>query len=65
MAGDRHTAAEQLELITDSNERARREAENGVRQYAFALDIIRTHVHDPERPFGSGRVSSSGCTRRC
>jgi Fic family protein len=22
-----------------------------VRQYAVALDIIRTHVHDPERPF--------------
>jgi Fic family protein len=51
MAGDRHTAAEQLELITDKKERDRREAENGVRQYAIALEIIRTHVHDTDRPF--------------
>ena len=51
MAGDRHSVAEQLDLITNSQERARREAENGVRQYAVALDVIRTHVHDLERPF--------------
>jgi Fic family protein len=51
MAGDRHSVAEQLELIKDPDERTRREAENGVRQYAVALDIIRAHVHDPERPF--------------
>jgi hypothetical protein len=40
MAGDRHSVAEQLDLITDPQERARREAENGVRQYAVALDVI-------------------------
>ena len=51
MAGDRHSVAEQLDLITDPQERARREAENGVRQYAVALDVIRTHVHDADRPF--------------
>jgi Fic family protein len=51
MAGDRHTAAEQLELITDPDEKNRRETENGVRQYAVALEIIRTHVRDAERPF--------------
>jgi len=51
MAGDRHTAAEQFDLITDPQEKARREAENGVRQYAVALDVIRTHVHDADRPF--------------
>ena len=51
MAGDRHSVAEQLDLITDPQKRARREAENGVRQYAVALDVIRTHVHDADRPF--------------
>jgi len=51
MAGDRHSVAEQLDLITDPEARARREAENGARQYRIALDIIRTHVHDAERPF--------------
>lgn len=51
MAGDRHSVAEQLELIKDPDERTQREAENGVRQYAVALDIIRAHVHDAERPF--------------
>ena len=60
MAGDRHTAAEQLELITDAQEKSRREAENGVRQYAVALDIIRTHVHDADRPF---RLRSSTVLR--
>ena len=60
MAGDRHTAAEQLELITDAQEKTRREAENGVRQYAVALDIIRTHVHDADRPF---RLRSSTVLR--
>jgi hypothetical protein len=51
MSGDRHSVAEQLDLITDPEDRARREAENGVRQYAIALDVIRTHVHDADRPF--------------
>jgi Fic family protein len=51
MAGDRHSVAESLELITDTQEKARREAENGVRQYLVALDIIRNHVKDAERPF--------------
>ena len=51
MAGDRHSVAEQLNLITDAQERTRREAENGVRQHAIALDVIRTHVHDADRPF--------------
>jgi Fic family protein len=51
MAGDRHSIAEQPERITDPLEIARREAENGVRQFRLALDIIRTHVKDRERPF--------------
>ncbi len=51
MSGDRHSQTEQPELITDEQERARREAENGIRQFNLALDIIRTHVKDAERPF--------------
>ncbi|MCJ2036728.1 Fic family protein [Methylobacterium sp. J-068] len=48
---DRHSVAETPELITDEVEKARREAENGVRQYQVALEMIRGHIHDPERPF--------------
>lgn len=51
MSGDRHSQTEQPELITDEQERARREAENGIRQFNLALDIIRTHVKDADRPF--------------
>lgn len=51
MPEDRHSVAGQLELITDPQERARREAENGIRQFNVAIEIIRQHVRDPERPF--------------
>jgi len=49
--GDRHSVAHLLELITDEDAKARREAENGVRQFNLAVDIIRDHVKDEERPF--------------
>jgi cytochrome c len=49
--GDRHSVAEVLELIDDPDEKARQEAENGVRQFNLALAIIRDHVQDAERPF--------------
>lgn len=48
---DRHSVAQQLELITDPDEKARREAANGIRQFNLAMDIVRTHVKDAERPF--------------
>lgn len=48
---DRHTSAQQPELITDPDELARREAENGLRQTAFALETVRSFVKDKERPF--------------
>jgi Fic family protein len=48
---DRHSVAEQLDLITDPLEKAEREAENGVRQYTMALAIVRSHVKDADRPF--------------
>ncbi len=34
---DRHSVAQQLELITDPDEKARREAENGIRQFNLAI----------------------------
>lgn len=51
MSGDRHSIAETALVITDPDEIARREAENGIRQFDLALEIIRTHVKDSERPF--------------
>lgn len=51
MSGDRHSQAEPVELIKDPDEKARREAENGVRQFNAALDVIRTFLENPERPF--------------
>ena len=48
---DRHSIAQQLELITDPDAKARREAANGIRQFNLALDTIRTHVKDADRPF--------------
>jgi len=51
VADDRHSFAEQSELISDPLEKARREAENGVRQFNVAIEIIRAHVKDAERPF--------------
>jgi Fic family protein len=44
MSDDRHSKADAVELITDPDERARREAENGVRQFRTALEIIVGHV---------------------
>jgi Fic family protein len=51
VSDERHSFAVQQELISDPEERARREAENGVRQVYLALVIIREHIQDPERPF--------------
>ena len=51
MSPDRHSVAIAQELITDPDEKARREAENGVRQFNLATAIIREHIQDAERPF--------------
>jgi len=51
VSGDRHSIAETTAVLTDPDEIARREAENGLRQFNLALEIIRTHVKDAERPF--------------
>jgi len=51
LAQDRHTVAETASLLQDPDEVARREAENGIRQFDLALDIIRSFIKDPARPF--------------
>lgn len=51
MSDDRHSIAETTAILTDPDEIARREAENGIRQFNLALEAIRTHVKDSERPF--------------
>jgi Fic family protein len=51
VSGDRHSIAETAGVLTDADEIARREAENGLRQFNLALEIIGTHIKDPERPF--------------
>lgn len=51
MAGDRQSVAEPASLLKDPDEIARREAENGIRQFNLALEIIREHVKDAERQF--------------
>lgn len=51
MVEDRHSIAETAPVLTDPDEIARREAENGIRQFNLALEIIRAHIKDEERPF--------------
>lgn len=51
MSDDRHSISEAIAVLTDEDEIARREAENGIRQFNLALEIIRSHVKDAERPF--------------
>jgi Fic family protein len=48
---DRHSIAETAPLLNDPDEVARREAENGIRQFDLALEMIRSFVKEPERPF--------------
>lgn len=51
MNGDRHSQADPVELISDPDEKARREAENGVRQFKAAVEIIRSSIQRPDSPF--------------
>jgi Fic family protein len=51
VADDRHSYAEDALLLSDPDEIARREAENGLRQFNLALEMIRSFVKDPERSF--------------
>lgn len=51
MSEDRHSQADPVELISDPDEKARREAENGVRQFKAALEIIRSSIQNPNKRF--------------
>jgi Fic family protein len=51
LSGDRHSVAAAPPLLTDPDEIARKEAENGIRQFNIAIETIRSFVRDRERPF--------------
>lgn len=51
MSDDRHSKADPVELIIDPDQKARREAENGVRQFKAALEIIKSHILEPDKSF--------------
>jgi hypothetical protein len=51
MSEDRHSKADPVDLISDPDDKARREAENGVRQFKAAIKVITDYVSDPDRKF--------------
>lgn len=51
MSEDRESRADPVELIKDPDERARREAENGVRQFNTAVQIIRSNIPNHDNSF--------------
>jgi Fic family protein len=48
---DRHSYAEETPLLSDPDQIARREAENGLLQFHLTMEMIRSYVKDRERPF--------------
>lgn len=51
MSEDRHSKAEPVDLIKDPDEKARREAENGIRQFNAAVQIIRSNIPNHDGAF--------------
>lgn len=51
MSGDRESIADPVELIKDPELKARREAENGVRQFKLAVQIIRSNIPNEDGAF--------------
>ena len=51
MTEDRHSHAQDVQLLSDPEEIARREAENGLRQFNLALEMIRSSIKDDDRHF--------------
>ena len=51
MSEDRHSQADPVELIRDPLVKAQREAENGVRQFKAALELIRANILRPDTKF--------------
>lgn len=48
---DRHSEAFEAELISDPDEKARREAQNGLRQFDAAVEQIEYSLHPDRQPF--------------
>ena len=48
MSSDRNTEAEELELIRDPHEKARRESENGIRQLRAAEGVIVQNLNNTD-----------------
>ena len=48
--GDRYSVSEEIDLISDPDQLAEREAANGLRQFDQVLEFVEYHL-DPERPF--------------
>ena len=48
---DRHSKADPVELIADPEQKARKEAENGVRQFKAAVEIIGGQILQPGQRF--------------
>lgn len=51
MSQDRYSFVPEQRVTTDPDELARIEAENGFEQFRQALELIKEHVHDEERPY--------------
>jgi Fic family protein len=51
VSGDRESIADPVELIKDPELKARREAENGVRQFKLAVQIIRSNIPNEDGAF--------------
>jgi Fic family protein len=51
VSDDRHSQADPVELINDPMVKAQKEAENGVRQFKFASELIRDHILRPDAKF--------------
>lgn len=51
MSGNRDSIADPVELISDPELRARREAENGVRQFKLAVQMIRANIPNDDGSF--------------
>lgn len=51
MSEDRHSQAEPLDLIKDPEQKARREAENGIRQFNAAVQIVRSNIPNHDGAF--------------
>jgi Fic family protein len=48
---DRKSVTEENEIVTNEDELARREVENGIRQFQLAMDIVKHFVRNEEKPF--------------